>query len=274
MRKRILAILFCLTLVAGLSDAQKQTFAVPLSNPGQPAILEASVMMGSISVVGYEGSDVKVEVIFEADGDDEGDEDEDSKGDRTGLRRIPSSSGGVTIEESDNKVEIGTDWSNEEVFMKIMVPFQTSVHLSGLNGDLVEVEGVTGNHELSHTNGEITALKMRGSVIANTTNGDVKIELLEADADKPMSFSSFNGDVEVILPVSINANLHMQTGQGDVYTDFDIEIQPSQPKVTQEHEGKGYRVRMEKAVEGTIGGGGPEFRFKTFNGDIILRRPQ
>ena len=44
--------------------------------------------------------------------------------------------------------------------------------------------------------------------------------------------------------------------------------------MTQEHEGKGYRVRMEKAVEGTIGGGGPELRFKTFNGDIILRQPQ
>ncbi len=47
------------------------------------------------------------------------------------------------------------------------------------------------------------------------------------------------------------------------------------PKVTQEREGDGgYRVRMEKAVEGTIGGGGPEMRFKTYNGDIILRQPK
>jgi hypothetical protein len=67
----------------------------------------------------------------------------------------------------------------------------------------------------------------------------------------------------------------MQAGQGDIYTDFDLQLQPTKPKVTQEREGGGsYRVRMEKAVEGTVGAGGPEFRFKTFKGDIILRKPK
>lgn len=269
MRKKTLATLFCLTLVGSFVAAQPQSFVVPLSNPGQPVVLEASVMMGSISVVGYEGSEVQVEVTFEEEMDEEFEEEG-----REGLRRIPSSSGGVTVEEKNNKVEIGTDWSNEEIHLEIKVPHRTSVHLGGINGDFVKVEGLTGAHELSHTNGEITAKNMRGSVIANTTNGDVTVELVEIDPDTPMSFSSFNGDVEVTLPASVRATLYMQSGQGDVYTDFDVQLQPTQPKVTQEHEGSGYRVRMEKAVEGTIGGGGPEMRFKTFNGDIILRQPQ
>ncbi len=271
MRKKTLAVLFCLTLMSGMLAAQEQSFTVPLSNPGQPVLLEASVMMGSISVSGYEGSEVQVKVRFEADEDEDEHEEVDE---RSGLRRIPSSSGGVTIEEKDNKVEVGTDWSSEEIFLEISVPYTTSVHLSGVNGDLVEVEGVSGQHELSHTNGEIIAKNMRGSVVANTTNGDVVVELVEADADTPMSFSSFNGDVQVTLPISIRADLYMQSNHGDVYTDFDIELQPTEPKITQEHEGRGYRVRMEKAVEGAIGGGGPELRFKTFNGDIILRKPQ
>lgn len=269
MRNKSQAIFFCWILVAGALAAQPQSFVVPLSKPGQPVVLEASVMMGSISVVGYEGSEVQVEVTFEEDHE----EDEEVKS-RAGLKRIPSSSGGVTVEEKNNKVEIGTDWSNEEIRLDIKVPFQTSVHLGGINGDFVQVEGVTGAHELSHTNGEITAKNMRGSVVANTTNGDVIVELVEIDPDTPMSFSSFNGDVEVTLPASIKADLHMQSKQGDIYTDFDIQLLPTKPKVTQEHEGSGYRVRMEKAVEGTIGGGGPEMRFKTFNGDIILRKPQ
>jgi hypothetical protein len=270
MRNKILVSVFCPLLVAGVLAAQPQSFTVPLSNPGQPVVLEASVMMGSISVVGYEGTEVQVEVIFEQDAAEEEEEAEE----REGLKRIASSSGGVTIEEKDNKVEIGTDWSSQEVHLDIRVPFETSVHLGGINGDYVQVEGVSGAHELSHTNGEITARNMRGSVIANTTNGHVVVELVEIDADTPMSFSSFNGDVEVTLPATVQANLHMQSQQGDVYTDFDVELMPTRPKVTQEHEGGGYRVRMEKAVEGTIGGGGPELRFKTFNGDIILRKPQ
>ena len=109
----------------------------------------------------------------------------------------------------------------------------------------------------------------------DTTNGDVVVELLEIDPNTPMSFSSFNGDVEVVLPASTRADLYLQAGRGDVFTDFDVQLQPTKPKVTQERQASGsYRVRMEKAVEGTMGGGGPEFRFKTFNGDIILRKPK
>jgi len=270
MREKSLAILTCMTLICGALAAQPQSFVVPLSNPGQPAVLEASVMMGSISVVGYEGAEVQIEVTFE-----DSDEEESEGQEREGLRRIPSSSAGVTVEEKDNKVEIGTDWSKEEVALSIRVPFRTSLHLSCVNGGYIEVEGVQGTHELSHTNGEITARNMRGSVIANTTNGEVVVELLEVDPDTPMSFSTFNGDVEVTLPASLRANLFMQSGQGDVYTDFDVQLQPTKPKVTRDQEGGGsYRVRMEKAVEGTIGGGGAELRFKTFNGDIVLRKPQ
>ena len=257
--------------MAGGLAAQSQSFVVPLSSPGQPVVLEASVMMGSIHVAGYEGSEVQVEVTFEERKEKDGEQEAEG---REGLRRIPSSSGGVTVEEKGNKVEIGTDWSNEEIHLDIKVPVRTSVHLSGINGEFIKVEGLTGAHELSHTNGEITATNMRGSVIANTTNGDVVVELVEINPDTPMSFSSWNGDVQVTLPAATKADLHMQSRQGEIFTDFDIELLPTQPKVTQEHEGGGYRVRMEKAVEGTLGGGGPEFRFKTFNGDIILRRPE
>ena len=49
---------------------------------------------------------------------------------------------------------------------------------------------------------------MRGSVIANTTNGDVVIELFEVHADTPMSFSSWNGDVQVTLPASVERSPH------------------------------------------------------------------
>ena len=58
----------------------------------------------------------EIEVTFDADAADEEDVDDDGDGRRAGLKRIPSSSGGVTIEEKNNKVEVGTDWSNEEIY--------------------------------------------------------------------------------------------------------------------------------------------------------------
>jgi hypothetical protein len=33
-----------------------------------------------------------------------------------------------------------------------------------------------------------------------------------------------------------------------------------------------YRVRMDHAMYGTINGGGPEFQFQTFNGNVFIRK--
>ena len=43
-------------------------------------------------------------------------------------------------------------------------------------------------------------------------------------------------------------------------------------QVTREESEKGYKVRVEKQVIGRINGGETEFRFKTYNGDIIIRK--
>ena len=48
MREKSLVILSCTALMCGALAAQPESFVVPLSNPGQPVVLEASVMMGSM----------------------------------------------------------------------------------------------------------------------------------------------------------------------------------------------------------------------------------
>jgi hypothetical protein len=36
--------------------------------------------------------------------------------------------------------------------------------------------------------------------------------------------------------------------------------------------GDRYRVRVERETRAIVGGGGPELRFKTFNGDVVIRK--
>ena len=141
-----------------------------------------------------------------------------------------------------------------------------------INGDDLVVSGVSGEHELKNVNGSIEARGMRGSVIANSSNGSLTVELLEISADTPMSFVSWNGDVDVTFPADLRATLKMQAGQGEILTDFQVELQPSVQARTEEREGKGYRVELNREVTGTVGGGGPEMRFKTFNGDVLVRK--
>jgi DUF4097 and DUF4098 domain-containing protein YvlB len=270
MRKRETLALLCAFLIASAAGAQVgsgQELVVPLSNSGQPVVLEVSLIQGAISVTGYEGSQVLVSYTIEESSDAEEEVEQVD-----GMMRIPDSSVGLTIEEKDNLVEIGTDWSAQEVNLKVRVPVQTSLRINCVNGGEMSVSGVSGTHELSHTNAGIKAVDIRGSVVADTTNGDLVVEFLEMDPDTPMSFSSFNGDVDITFPATLKADLRMRSGQGDIFSDFQVQLQPVEATVTTEEHGGGYHLRMEREVRGTIGGGGPEMTFKTFNGNVYLRK--
>ena len=60
--------------------------------------------------------------------------------------------------------------------------------------------------------------------------------------------------------------------KGPVETDFEIELEPQETKVTRDESERGYKVRIEKQVVGRIHGGDTEFRLKTYNGDIVVRK--
>ncbi len=261
---------------------------VPLSDPSRPATLDVSLVNGSISVSAYDGDEIVVvphEVPSEP-GNVPGVRDEfggrgeragrrsgdDDAIDRTGLHRIPNTSIGLTAEERDNRVEVSTDWANQRLDLEISVPRRTSVRARTVNGGDLTVVGVTGDHELSNVNGSIAATDIGGSAVVGTRNGNVHVSFTELTGDKPMSFSSFNGDVEVALPEDIGANLRMSTGRGEVLTDFELEVQSQPPVVEHGNDGGRYRVRLERAVTAVVGGGGPELQFKTFNGDIVIRK--
>jgi DUF4097 and DUF4098 domain-containing protein YvlB len=87
-----------------------------------------------------------------------------------------------------------------------------------------------------------------------------------------MSFTSFNGDIEVAFPRGLSADLRVNAGRGEVLTDFDFEVQPQTSVVDRGGEAGRYRVRLEREVRAVVGGGGPEMQFKTFNGDIVIRQ--
>jgi DUF4097 and DUF4098 domain-containing protein YvlB len=90
-----------------------------------------------------------------------------------------------------------------------------------------------------------------------------------------MSFSTMNGDIEVTLPGDTKTTVKMETQNGSIYSDFEILLNagPHQPTVEDgRKDGGKYRVVIEKARVGTINGGGPEFQFKTVNGNIQIQK--
>ncbi|MGH9361800.1 MAG: hypothetical protein ACRD2T_07765 [Thermoanaerobaculia bacterium] len=272
MRRAILAACAAFTLFAPLAAAaqegQVERFNVPLTDPSRPVRLEVRLVSGGITVETGGGSQVVVEARS-AGGARRGKPDAGEG--RGGMRRIPLSGFRLEIEEKDNLVEIGSS-PTAAVHLTVKVPEQTSVKLSTVNAGDIKVSGVRGDHEVSNVNGAIELRGVAGSVVAHTINGPVVVVLTGVTPGKAMAFSSLNGNIDVTLPAGTKADLRMESENGEIYTDFDVATRQRTPGAQVERSGGRYRLTVERAVFGTINGGGPEMHFKTFNGDVHLRR--
>lgn len=305
-----LAILLAAAVFAAAQDTQTDRIVVPLSNPGKPARVVANIFFGAIKASGYDGKDIIVEakpreksLVAEGKGDRtariitrvrdiaipvipvvEGlpargqtiavEEKEKEKKDKAaGMKRIPIESSGLTVEEDNNEVTIRLESMRRSYDLDIKVPLNSSLKLSGANLDEINVENVNGELEASCANGNIKLMNVSGTVVTTSTNGDIEVVLSKVASDKPMSFVTFNGDIDVTLPADVKASLKIRSQIGEVYSDFDVSLKsvPAKTEESAKKEGGRYRVSLDRSVYGTINGGGPEFRFQTNSGDIYIR---
>ncbi len=179
----------------------------------------------------------------------------------------------MTVEENDNHVTVEIESFRRAYDLDIKVPELSSLKIESAAMGGVRVEGVSGEVEIENMNGPITLRNVSGTVIASTANGDIEAVLARVAPDKPMSFATFNGDVDVTLPPDAKASLRLKSQEGDVYSDFDLALKSAPAKTEESGKTSGrFRVSIERAALGTINGGGVEMKFETFNGDIYIRK--
>ncbi len=267
-------------------DTKADRAVVPLTTPGKPALIKAGVITGGITVKGYEGKEIVVEARVREEKLEQGDKEDEAElageeADKTepdksaGMKLIPVVGTGLEVEEQDNVVTISSESWKSAVDLVIQVPSTSNLELSATNDGDIVVEGVGGTIEVNNVNGSITLRKVSGNVVAQTVNGEILVAMTRMTPDKPMSFSTMNGDIDVTFPADIKAVLRMKSQQGDIYSDFDVTLKPAPQKPAEEaaKPGKGkYRISFDRFMTGAVNGGGPELTFNTFNGDIYIRK--
>jgi DUF4097 and DUF4098 domain-containing protein YvlB len=256
-----------LTAPLAIAQGGGDKATVPLTDPSRPAQVRAHLLNGSIVVKGYDGKDVIVEA--HPRGAHESSEDEG------GMRRIPQTATGLSVEEENNQVNIRVDAINRAMDLNISVPRRSSLSLHTVNGGNISVSDVDGEIDVNDVNGSVTLNHIAGSAVAHALNGRVLVTFTRIDPQKSMAFSSMNGDIDVTFPPDLKATISLRTDNGDIYSDFDIQTQPTAPRqVVEDERGKGgkYRVKIDKTLHATINGGGPEIQFKNFNGNIYIRK--
>ena len=261
-----LPVLLASILVAGASalPAAQQTaegIPVPFTDPARIGSVSVRVHDGSIVVRGENRKDVLV-TSSSNDGSRSG------RPVPPGFQRV--SSAGVTITEENNRMQISTS-STRQTRLEIRVPTRVNLTLSGHNGSGIEVDNVEGDIEADHHNASIRLSNVGGSVVADTHNGAITVVLTRITGDKPMSFISWNGTVDVTLPATTKANLKLRSNQGDIYTQFEMQ-QRAGAAPQSRGDGRARIIDVDQSVYGAINGGGPEFELRTFNSNVYVRK--
>jgi len=255
---------------------------VPLTDPSKPASVNVTVNNGEITVSGYNGKTIMVEAKVDTNNRESEHLDkvkeklkefkQEKPKNTEGMHLIDNSTTGLSIEEENNVVDVKVAFFSKKVDVNIKVPYKTSLKLKGFQAGDIKVKNVDGELDVTHHNGPITLNNVSGTVVAHTFNGDLTVSFDRVNLNKPMSFSTFNGDIDVTFPKDAKFNLKMKSDQGEIYSDFKLEMRsaPSPEKKPERKEGK-YVIKFDKSLFGLLNGGGEEVQFKTFNGDIYIR---
>jgi Toastrack DUF4097 len=191
-----------------------------------------------------------------------------------GMKKISGlAATGLEVEEEDNTVTINTQAWKHATDLVIQVPAASSLEIASTNDGEIVVENVSGEIEINNAFGPVALRNVSGTALIHAVNGDIEASLSRI-GDKPMSFSTMNGDVDVTLPAEAKASLKMKTQTGEVYSDFDIALTrvPQKVEASEKTERGKYRISFESAIYGNINGGGPEITLNTFSGDIYIRK--
>ena len=269
--KYVLATILCtaLTATAFSQESDSDHFTIPLSDPSREATVKVNIFNGSITVKGYDGKEVIVDIEYRENHKPK----KLHQADTTGLKKI-AAFGGLSIDEDNNVVNIRRDFIFSPSSIKLQVPKRTTLVLKkATNGD-ISIEQVHGEIEVSTISGDVTLTDVAGSVVAHALSGDVNVTLKEIDPGKSMSFSSMSGNIDVSFPEDLKANVSMSSTNGEIYSGFDIKIDPSRVRAQDDdsEEDKNFQLRFSGKVSGSINGGGPEIQFKTFSGNIYIRK--
>ena len=265
--KKLIITLFSAFVVLAIANplAAQDDITVPLSRPGQNGNLNIDLVYADEI---YVRTHDRKDVIVRYDGEEE---DRGRSNRKDGLRRI--SSGGLSLEitEDNNTVRINSQPNHNDLELTVLVPKNFSLKITAVHGD-INIEGLQGELEIESVNGDIEIYDISGSAVVSSVNGDIEASFTRIDPKSPMSFAGVNGDIEVSFPENAKFSARMKTDWGDVYTNFDMEIDRS-PASTDVTSKKGqYKVSINKWINGTVNGGGPEYLFKTLHGDISIRK--
>jgi DUF4097 and DUF4098 domain-containing protein YvlB len=196
---------------------------------------------GNVSITGWDRDDVLVEAVKRS----------------TDPHRLDDAR--IVVEPADGSLSIRTQYAGSDtqhaakVEYRITVPRYASLEDVKLgNGGLV-ISGVAGPVRASSVNGSIRAEKLEGRADLSTINGQLEADFDRVGDGRPITLSSVNGPIKLLLPSGTHASLHARNVSGGIDTEF----------------GRPARVNGAQQLS-VVHVGGPQIRLTNINGGISI----
>lgn len=142
-----------------------------------------------------------------------------------------------------------------ETDFDIQVPAASALDVSVFSSD-VRVSGVTGDQRVHGFSGRLTLDGASGSIDAKTFSGDIEVTVA-GTTEPDLALETFSGDIAARLPSDARGHVSFSSFSGDIDSDYPLTL----------------RRKTRRSLDADLGsGGGRDLRFKTFSGDVTLKR--
>jgi hypothetical protein len=157
--------------------------------------------------------------------------------------------GGGDVEQKDTTGSANLRTSGGNVVAKNL---GGTVELRTSGGDIV-ADSIRGDVDADTSGGDVRLLNIDGRIRGNTSGGSVRCSL--AGSNRGISATTSGGDVELILPRTVNGDVQAMTSGGDVTSDLPVTT----------------TIVKDGHLSGPINGGGARIEARTSGGSIRLR---
>lgn len=274
MKKTLFAIMVSVMVSTPTMAADREIkHSLSLSNPDKVAKLEVSLSTGSIVVEGYDGKQIevsaKVKNLMQVKSNDERHQSKTARSSE-GLKKVENKAVYLEIEEDNNEVEIESLNRNQNIALTVKVPFNTNLEIDLHRGEDIKINNVRGEIEVSNHSGAITAVGVRGPIVAEAMRHDLVVVFDEFTTKKPSSLNVHRGNIDVTLPKQSKLTVEVKTYQGEIYSGLETEFK-SVDIVEKNDSGRNKKVSFGGAMAATLNKGTQKLHINTFRGDIYLR---
>jgi len=135
----------------------------------------------------------------------------------------------------------------------VRMPRTGQLTIKSTNGE-IRVIAIAGLVKIEAVNGDIELTGMEKGVDVDAVNGRVQVEMASV-GDGGVRCKTTNGQIILTLPASAKATFAARVTNGVVHTE-NLTVQSTESS--------------HRRLDGTIGGGGPEIRLDTMNGEVRI----